>query len=495
MFVAFGLYTDEGGGYQILNAIGDGLFYYMPLFLGYTAAKKFQLKPMIGLVIGAIMCYPAVQNSALSAGGEALYTLFQGTMFESQVHTTFFGIPMIAMDYTGTVIPVIFVVYFASKCEKFFRKFIPDLVKFFFVPMLTLLVAIPVGFLLIGPVATFGSTIIAETVISIRNFSPLLAGAIVGATWQILVIFGLHWGFIPVYINNIMTNGYDNVMMPFFACTFATSAVVLAIFFKTKDKNLREMALPNFVSGIFGVTEPAIYGILLPLKKPFIISCIAGCIGGGFYGAFNFRKFMMGGMGIFEFPAMIEPDGSLGNLIVAVVGVLITMVLAFGMTMIFYKEDAPVPQTEKSGAKAADDKAAETEKHNQSGNDARLMNRMEIASPIKGTVIRQEDMKDAVFGSGALGIGITTDLGVELLIHVGLDTVQLNGEGFRAYAAEGDRVARGQLLLEFDQAFIESKGYCMETPVLVTNADDYLDVVETSAAQVNCGDELLRILN
>lgn len=204
---------------------------------------------------------------------------------------------------------------------------------------------------------------------------------------------------------------------------------------------------------------------------------------------------MMGGMGIFEFPAMIEPDGSLGNLIVAVVGVLITMVLVFGMTMIFYKEDAPVTQTEKSGAKAADDKAAETEKHNQSGNDARLMNRMEIASPIKGTVIRQGDMKDAAFGSGALGIGITTDLGVELLIHVGLDTVQLNGEGFRAYAAEGDRVARGQLLLEFDQAFIESKGYCMETPVLVTNADDYLDVVETSAAQVNCGDELLRILN
>lgn len=524
LFVAFGLYTDEGGGYQILNAIGDGLFYYMPLFLGYTAAKKFQLKPMIGLVIGAIMCYPAVQNSALSAGGEALYTLFQGTMFESQVHTTFFGIPMIAMDYTGTVIPVIFVVYFASKCEKFFRKFIPDLVKFFFVPMLTLLVAIPVGFLLIGPVATFGSTIIAETVISIRNFSPLLAGAIVGATWQILVIFGLHWGFIPVYINNIMTNGYDNVMMPFFACTFATSAVVLAIFFKTKDKNLREMALPNFVSGIFGVTEPAIYGILLPLKKPFIISCIAGCIGGGFYGAFNFRKFMMGGMGIFEFPAMIEPDGSLGNLIVAVVGVLITMVLAFGMTMLFYKEDAPVPQTEKAGAKAADDKAAETEKHNESGKDARLMNRMEIASPIKGTVIRQEDMKDAAFGSGALGkgaavlpeegkvyapadgvisaffptlhaLGITTDLGVELLIHVGLDTVQLNGEGFRAHAAEGDRVAKGQLLLEFDQAFIESKGYCMETPVLVTNADDYLDVVETSAAQVNCGDELLRILD
>ncbi len=525
LFVAIGLYADTGGGYLILNAVGDGLFHFMPLFLGYTAAKKFQLKPMIGLVIGAIMCYPSVQNSALSAGGEALYTLFQGTMFESEVYTTFFGIPMIAMDYTGTVIPVIFVVYFASKCEKFFSKFVPDLVKFFFVPMLTLVVAIPAGFLLIGPIATFGSAVIAETVISVRNFSPLLAGAIVGATWQILVIFGLHWGFIPVYINNIMTNGYDNVMMPFFACTFATSAVVLGIFWKTKDKKLKEMALPNFISGIFGVTEPAIYGILLPLKKPFIISCIAGCIGGGFYGAFNFRKFMMGGMGIFEFPAMIEPDGSLGNLVVAITGVVITMILAFAMTMLFYKEDAPVQLAEESDRAAADGSmAVQTQDKVQSAGGDKLISRLEIASPLKGKVICQADMKDEAFGSGALGkgvailpaegnvyapadgvisaffptlhaIGITTDMGAELLIHVGLDTVQLNGEGFKAHVAEGDRVAKGQLLLEFDQALIESRGYCMETPVLVTNADDYLDVVETTAKQVGHGDELFTILN
>ncbi len=338
LFVALGLYTDTCGGYLILNAIGDGLFTFMPVFLGYTAAKKFNMKPMLGLVIGAIMCYPSIQNSALSAGGEALYTLFQGTMFESQVYTDFFGIPLIAMDYTGTVVPVIFVVYFASKCEKLFQKFIPDLVKFFFVPMLTLLVAIPAGLLIIGPLATFGSTLIAEGVMAVRNFSPLLAGGIVGLFWQILVIFGLHWGFIPVYINNIMTNGFDNVMMPFFACTFATSAVVLAIFCKTKNRHLKEMALPNFISGIFGVTEPAIYGILLPLKKPFIISCVAGGIGGAFYGAFNFRKFMVGGMGIFELPAMIEPDGSWGNFIVALAGIGITMVIAFAATMILYKD-------------------------------------------------------------------------------------------------------------------------------------------------------------
>lgn len=514
LFVALGWYPETCGGYLVLNAIGDGLFNFLPLFLGYTAAKKFNLKPMIGLVIGAIMCYPTIQNTALSNGGESLYTLFSGTMFESKVYTDFFGIPLIAMDYTGTVIPVIFVVYFASKCDKFFSKFIPDLVKFFFVPMLTLLISIPVGLLILGPVATFASKIIAEVVMTVRNFSPLLAGAIVGLTWQILVIFGLHWGFIPVYINNIQMNGFDNVMMPFFACTFATSAVVLAIFFKTKNKQLKEMALPNFISGIFGVTEPAIYGILLPLKKPFIISCIIGGIGGGFYGALNFRKFSMGGMGIFELPAMIEPDGSMGNLIVALVGIAITMILAFIVTMILYKEETP-KQEEKE--------TLITEKKQQESCENKMVKQLEIASPIKGTVLKLEKMKDDAFASGVLGkgaaiipeegkvyaptdgvitalfptlhaIGMQADNGLELLIHIGLDTVQLNGEGFQAMVKQGDRVKKGQLLVTFDKEFIESKGFCLETPVLVTNSDDFLEVIETKQIEISPGDCLITVL-
>lgn len=521
LFVALKLYPDTCGAYLVLNAIGDGLFHYMPLFLGYTAAKKFKLKPMLGLVIGAIMCYPTIQNSALSAGGALLYTLFQGTMFESGVYTDFFGIPMIAMDYTGTVIPVIFVVYFASKCEKFFNKFIPDLVKFFFVPMLTLLVSIPVGLLLIGPLATFGSAVIANGVISLRNFSPMLAGAIVGLTWQILVIFGLHWGFIPVYINNIMTNGYDNVMMPFFACTFATSAVVLAIFCKTKNKKLKEMALPNFISGIFGVTEPAIYGILLPLKKPFIISCIAGGIGGGFYGAFNFRKFMMGGMGIFEFPAMIEPDGSMGNLIVAVSGVILTMIIAFAATMILYRDEEKCMETSGNNS---EDIPVQMMESSEGKEESKVMFRQrEICSPMKGKVLKLESVKDDAFASGVLGkgaailpeegkvyapvdgvvttlfptlhaLGIETEEGIELLIHIGLDTVQLDGEGFQASVQQGDKVKKGQLLITFNQAFIEGKGYCMETPVIITNSDDFLDVIELDKQQVEPGESLIKVL-
>lgn len=508
LFVAMGLYQAAGGGYLVLNAIGDGLFHFLPLFLGYTAAKKFGLKPMIGLVVGAIMCYPSMQGGALSAGGEALYTLFGGSIFESQVYLEFFGIPVIAMDYTGTVIPVIFVVYFASLCDKFFSRFVPDLVKFFFVPMLTLLVAVPVGFIVIGPLAVFGSAVIAEAVMTVRNFSPMLAGAIVGLTWQILVIFGLHWGFIPVYINNIMTLGYDNVMMPFFACTFATSAAVLAVFFKTKDRKLKEMALPNFISGIFGVTEPAIYGITLPLKTPFIISCIAGCIGGGFYGAFNFRKFMMGGMGIFEFPAMIEPDGSMGNLIVAVTGVVITMVIAFVATMVFYKDK----DAEKKAVAVNPEEKAEP-----------MVKAQEIGSPITGKVLKIENLQDAAFASGVLGkgaailpeegkvfapvngtvtalfptlhaIGIVSEEGAEVLIHIGLNTVQLEGRGFEAMVAQGDHVTKGQLMITFDREMMEAEGFCMETPVIITNSAAYLDVVDEKTERIQAGERLLTVI-
>lgn len=273
------------------------------------------------------------------------------------------------------------------------------------------------------------------------------------------------------------------------------------------------MALPNFISGIFGVTEPAIYGILLPLKKPFVISCIAGCIGGGFYGAFNFRKFMMGGMGIFEFPAMIEPDGSMGNLIVAVAGVVITMIIAFAATMLIYKDDS------KKNAEVREN----TDQVAESVTKSSLVNASEIVSPMNGKVLKLEEIQDDAFASGVLGkgaaivpedgnvyapadgeisalfptlhaIGMKTDAGAELLIHIGLDTVQLEGEGFEAFVKQGDHVKQGQKLVSFDMDFIKGKGYCLETPVLITNMDDYLDILETDKEQIKTGEVLLNIV-
>lgn len=443
-------------------------------------------------------------------------------MFSSPVYINFFGIPVISVDYTGTVIPVILAVWFASKCEKLFSKYIPDLVKFFFVPMLTLLVTIPVSVLFLGPIATFGSTLISEFTLAIRSVSPMLAGGIVGLTWQILVIFGMHWGFIPVYINNVQTLGYDNVMMPFFACTFATSAVVLAIFFKTKDKKLKEMVIPNFISGIFGVTEPAIYGILLPKKKPFIISCIAGGIGGAFYGLFNFRKFILGGMGIFELPNMMNPDGSMGNILVAFAGIGISMAVGFILTMIFYKDE----ETEESVG--MDEKAAADENGSSETDTAQTDSAVEnaagevkIYSPLKGKTVKLEEVEDEAFSSGILGkgvailpeegvlyapadgtisaffptghaVGMTTESGTELLMHVGMDTVQLDGKGFKPLAAVGDQVKKGQKLLEFDMELIAEAGYSLVTPVLITNADEMGDVAPVEGGrQIQAGEELI----
>lgn len=513
LFVAMGLYSDVSGGYMVINAAGDALFTFLPLFLGYTSAKKFGLKPMLGLALGAAVCYPAIQGSSISVGADVMYTLFKGTMFASPVYIDFFGLPIVSIDYTGTVVPIIFIVYFASRCEKLFNKCVPDLVKFFFVPMLTLLITVPVALIVIGPIATFGSTLISQIVISIRDFSPLLAGAIVGFTWQILVIFGMHWGFIPVYINNVMTLGYDNVMMPFFACTFASSAVVLAIFFKTKDKKLKEMAIPNFISGIFGVTEPAIYGILLLLKKPFIISCIASGIGGAFYGFFNLRKFITGGMGIFELPAMIEPDGGMGNLIVALSGIAISMVVAFVLTMILYK-DEKVEESKKVRNKSKEEiKEVKSTK----------LEREIVTSPIKGEVLKLSDIEDAAFASGVLGqgvaiipsdgkvvapvdgvvttlfpslhaIGILSDTGVEVLIHIGLNTIQLEGRGFEACIKQGDRITKGQTILNFDVDAIKELGYSTVTPIVITNSSQFLDVVETESKNIELEDNLITVL-
>lgn len=507
LFEALGFYTETSGIYMVINAAGDALFNFLPLFLGYTAAKKFHLKPMLGLAVGAAMCYPSIQLGSLEAGGTALYTLFEGTMFASPVYLTFLGIPVIAANYTGTVIPVILAVWFASKCEKLFNRIVPDLVKFFFVPMLTLLVTLPVTLLLLGPAATFGSMLISEFTLAIRDFGPLVAGAVVGFTWQILVIFGLHWGFIPVYINNVMTLGYDNVMMPFFACTFATSAVVLAIFFKTRDKKLKEMAIPNFISGIFGVTEPAIYGILLPLKKPFVISCIAGGIGGAFYGHFNFRKFILGGMGIFELPNMMNPDGTMGNIIVAFAGIAISMAVGFVLTMMFYRDEKEKVQ------KLAEDTESLSEK---------VEEEITVYSPLKGTVIPLDQVEDEAFSSGVLGkgaavipeegvlwapadgtisamfptghaIGMVTESGAEVLMHVGMDTVKMNGEGFKPLIKAGDQVRKGQPLLEFDMKLIQEAGYSLVTPVLVTNYMQYGEIRTLKTGAADRGEALLSV--
>lgn len=501
LFVALHWYTNSSGIYVLLNAIGDAIFTFLPVMLGFTAAKKFNLNQYIGLIIGAALCYPAIQLDALSAAGKPLFTLFAGTMMESPIYKTVLGIPFIAMNYTSTVIPVILICWFASKVEKWLKKIIPDTVKFFFVPLFTLLISLTLGFLVIGPVATFASNLIGSGIMAVRDVSPIIAGALVGGLWQILVVFGLHWGIIPIYFNNIITNGFDDVMMPFYGTTFATTAVVVAMLIKARqDKKLQKVGVPAAISGFLGITEPAIYGVLLPKKKPLVISCIVSAIVGAFYGWADLRKYAMGGMGFFELPGMINPHThSLNNMWVAIIGIVMALILGFVLTMIFWKEN--------SAQIAMDDEVINDNVLNQDNSTDIEVKEEMIEQPVAGQIIPLEKVHDQVFAEGHLGkglgiiptngevispvdgtittlfptkhaIGITSKQGTEILIHIGMDTVQLEGKYFKSFVKNGDKVHKGQKLLTFDIDKIKEEGYSIETPVVITNSDQFLDVLE-----------------
>lgn len=498
-----GIDVTTQGAYQIWYAIGDGFFYYFPIILGYTAAKKFKSNEFVGMALGVGLVYP---NMVAITGGEVLGSVLAGTAFQMDYYTTFFGIPVImpASGYTSSVVPIILAVALAAWIEKKLKKVIPTVVKAFLTPLFTLIIAMPLTYLVIGPVATVvcnAITLLFSAIYSLPVVGGLVAGVFIGALWQVLVIFGLHWALVPLAILNYGTLGYDNVLSPYFCVSFAQSMAVLGIICKTKDKKLKDMAVPAFVSGMFGVTEPCIYGITLPKKKPFIISCIGGAVGGGIIGFAGVKSYSMGGLGLFGLPSYIDgANQSMYSLIWVCIGTLVAMAVSFILTFITYKDDAPSQTTEKKGKTANN-----------------------VASPMKGNVKALAESEDEAFASGALGeglaieptegklyapfdgeivtffptghaIGLKSADGVELLIHVGMDTVKLNGEGFTPKAKQGDRVKKGDLLLEFDIAKIKAAGYSIVSPVVVTNTDDYADVIPTDAASVNAGDEAIIIL-
>ncbi|SDY22912.1 PTS system, beta-glucosides-specific IIC component [Evansella caseinilytica] len=508
LFVSVGWLEESSGTYQILNAVGDSLFYFFPIFLGYTASKKFGGTPFIGIAIGASLVYPDL--SGLSAG-EPLYTLFAGSMFESPVYITFLGIPVILMTYSSSVIPIILASYFSSKVEKWFKKVIPDVVKMFLVPFGTLLVVVPVTFIVIGPIATWAGQLLGEVTLWIYQLSPIIAGAFLGGFWQVFVIFGLHWGLVPIAINNLVTLGADPVLAMVFAASFAQTGAVLGVWLKTKQQKIKTLSIPAFISGIFGVTEPAIYGITLPAKRPFIISCITAAIGGGIIGLFGSQSYRMGGLGVFGFPSFIGPEGFDAGFWAIIFAVVLAFILGFILTYLFggvgkepvSEQAAPVPAG-KAGGSAVERKENEV-----------------ISSPFHGEVIELDKIEDEAFSSGALGkgvavvpsegklyspvsgtvsvlfptnhaIGITTDGGAEILIHIGMDTVQLQGEHFTSLIKQGEKVEKGQPLIEFHIEEIKRAGYSLTTPVVVTNTDQYT-IVPTEQQQVAVGDNLLTL--
>lgn len=343
LFDFLGLIPAASGTYQVWYAVADGFFYFMPIVLGYTAAKKFKVNEFIGMAIGIALCYPAMVNST---AGTVLGTVFTGTAFEMSYYLTFFGIPVImpASGYTSSVVPIILAVAIAAPLEHWLKKVIPDVIKLFVVPFVTLIVMVPLTYLVIGPIASILCSILSlffNAIYSIPVVGGLIGGVLIGAFWQVLVIFGLHWSLVPLAMINYSLLGYDFILSPYFCVSFAQTFVVLAIVLKTKDEKLKKIAIPAFISGIFGVTEPAIYGVTLPKKTPFIYSCIAGAIGGAFTGLMRTRSYSIGSLGLFGLPSFIDTTGVMGltNMIYILIAILIASVAGFAMTYVLYKDE------------------------------------------------------------------------------------------------------------------------------------------------------------
>ncbi|MGP0576568.1 beta-glucoside-specific PTS transporter subunit IIABC [Paenibacillus peoriae] len=486
LILSFQWINDKSGTYLILSAASDSVFYFLPVFLAITSSRKFKTNTFVSVAIAGALVYPAV-IAAVS----------------TPERLAFLGIPIILINYSSSVIPIILAVWVQSYVERWFNSFIHQSVKNIIVPMLSLLVVIPLTFLAFGPVGNLISQGLANGFTWVYNLSPLIAGAVAGAFWQVFVIFGVHWGFVPVMLSNIATLGYDTMLPMLTAAVLSQAGATLGVFLKSRNTQMKALAGSSTLAAIFGITEPTIYGITLKLKKPFIYACISGAIGGAIIasGGAHAQSFAL--PGLLALPTYFGP-----GFLWVVIGLLVAFVLAVVLVMILGFDD-PKEETAKTEAAPVKKEVA--------------IEKEILVSPLQGKVLPLEQSSDVAFASGAMGkgilidptegvltspvngtittvfptghaIGITSNDGAEILIHVGVNTVKLKGQFFDKRVKEGDIVKQGQLLLEFDIEQIKAAGYTTATPIIVTNSAQYLDVLNTMETEVKREDYLLTVV-
>lgn len=504
-----GFMDPAGGTYTLLYSLSDCFFYFLPIMIAITMSEKLKMNQFTAVTLAMVLVYPALVNIT---GGEALGTLFQGnSILEMSYFFKFCGIPVIMPQsgYTSSVIPIMLALLAACRLERWAKKVTPAAVKSFFVPVIVLVVMTILTYLVIGPVAYVLSNLIGlilGAAFQLPVIGGALGGLIVGGCWQLFVMMGLHFGITPLAIVNLSGMGYDFVLPPNFVCCFATSAAVLAVYLKTKDKALKSNALPAFFSGLCGVTEPAIYGITLPRIRIFAITCLSSAIGGLIMGLEKVFFYMVPGTGVFGFPAFIDINGlnpersPIHGVIWAAIAVAVTIVISFILTSIFFKDE-----------EALEDTPAESSVSSET-----------LYAPIKGAVIPLSHVKDPVFSSETMGpglaiepeegsvyapcsgtvetlfptghaIGIRSDKGAEIIIHIGMDTVELDGKGFEPQIKAGEHCEKGQLLVIFDIEAVKKAGYEITTPVVVTNAEEYADINPAKTDRLKPGEPLLTL--
>ncbi|MEK3686506.1 beta-glucoside-specific PTS transporter subunit IIABC [Paenibacillus sp. FSL R10-2736] len=483
--------SGTSGTYLILNAASDSVFYFLPVFLAVTAARKFKANQFVSIAVAGALIYPSV----IAAVG-------------SPDPLNFLGIKIVLINYSSSVIPIILAVWVQSYVEKWFRSFIHESVRNILVPMFALLIVIPLTFLAFGPVGSLISDGLASGYTWLYNLSPLVAGAIAGAFWQVFVIFGVHWGFVPIMLSNIATLGYDTMLPILCAAVLSQAGAVFGVFLKSRNPQLKALAGSSTLAAIFGITEPTIYGVTLKLKKPFIYACISGAIGGAIIAQGGARALS------FSLPGLLALPTYFGTgFLWVIIGILVAFVLAAILVFVLGFDDP-----------AADTAASVNTSGPVNPITPTMIDKEMVVSPLAGALQPLDSLPDEAFASGAMGkgiviepssgkltspvngtvttvfptghaIGITSDGGAELLIHVGVNTVKLKGKHFDKKVQEGDKVVQGQLLLEFDLEAIRAAGFVTATPVIVTNSAEYLDVLKNTGSEVTNGEALLTLIH
>jgi PTS system beta-glucosides-specific IIC component len=474
----------------ILAAAADGVFFLLPGFLAVTAAKRFGANAFTALAIAAALVHPSIE--ALAAAGEPV---------------SFFGIPVVMMSYVSSVIPIIVAVWIQSHLERFLSRVLPAAVRNFTVPLLVLLVMVPLVLLTVGPVTMTLSGWLSSGINAAFGAAPWLAGAVMGGFWQVFVLFGLHWGFVPFMVNDLGTQGYSLMMAPLLPAVLAQAAATLAVTLRTRSRARRQLGGPAALSGFLaGVTEPAIYGVNLPLKLPFAFGIAGGIVGGAIVG--------VGGSAgsSFVFPSVIALPAfmDVGSFTMLLIGTALACAIAFALTWVFVdreSEDEDLDPGTDGGAPVG---------ASVPGADRVAAGEVELLAPVDGAVVALEDVQDKVFASGVLGagvailpadghivapvsgtvltametghaFGIRTDDGVEVLVHIGIDTVQLDGQHFTAHVTKGDRVKVGDVLADVDLAGVSAAGYDTTTVMVVTNTKKLTSVTVVADGEVATG--------
>ena len=437
ILVTAGILTKTDGTYLVLYAAGDAILYFMPVIVGFTCGKVFDCNPYVTAVIGAAFLYPDLVSAVSAEGG-----------------ITFLKIPVAAASYTNTFLPIVLASFVASKLEKLAKKFIPSMLQLMLVPTFVLAVTVPLSWIVIGPVMNTVSSWLSKGVFGIFGMSPLLGGTLLGAFWQLVVLLGLHAAFIPILMNNLFSQGYDPVNAVLGLTVWALAGVTLGYALKNKDPEKRGIGFGSLASALCGVTEPAIYSIALPNFKLFVCAWIGGGISGGILGALGGKMYTMAGDGLFRIPAMINPEGLdisfYGFIICALISFAVSAVLAFIMA------DSGVEEAEQVAEQMDTDMNNHVLEENKMISDNK---ETIIYAPVSGKVICREDIPDETFASGIMGegvgikpeeeiivapfdgeitsvvdtghaVGLTSSDGVELLIHVGVDTVKVTDYRF-----------------------------------------------------------------